>query len=448
MTSTVLVGGSDALRDLRHGLLSAAPNEAAAMVLCHHHQTPLRRWRLLMRETIDVPASAYQEQTPDRLQIDPIFLSRVLKRARQEGASILLTHTHPFSDWPEFSIADDDGEGRLIPAIFRRVPERPHGALVLGNVGFSARLHVSTGAVRPIEAMTLVGRDLQHQRKNDVTVTIDAAHDRNVRAFGDGQKILQKISVGIVGLGGIGSLITEQLAHLGVGNLTLIDFDEVDATNLNRVVGASPSDVGTRKVDVARRLVERISSRIKVNAVPGSVLKANFARALLDCDLIFSCTDTHGSRALLNQLAYQYLVPAIDTGVRIDARDGRIISMAGRVQMLAPGLPCLVCGNLLDPEEVRRDFLSDEQRKADPYITGHRVPQPAVISLNGTVASLAVTMFLSAVVGLPSQGRHLIYLVGESVVRRIGGTPARNCIVCSPRGALARADDWEMIWQR
>jgi hypothetical protein len=60
---------------------------------------------------------------------------------------------------------------------------------------------------------------------------------------------------------------------------------------------------------------------------------------------------------------------------------------------------------------------------------------------------LAVTMFLSAVTGLPSDGRCLIYLIAEGTVRRTVGPPLSNCIVSSSRGALARGDDWEMVWK-
>ena len=443
-----LVCPANAVEDLRAGLLNMAPKEAVAVLLCHVYDTPNSLRRILVREILGVPKEAYIEQLSDRVTVDPIFLARVLKRAGETQSSVMFVHTHPFIEWPMFSPVDDNGEKILMPAVFQRVPGRTHGAVVFGQRGFSARLHNQYPEhVESVDTMVLVGPEIRREEKYIPDISVDAAHDRNVRAFGDGQQKLQRMSIGVVGLGGIGSIVIEQLAHLGVGRLTLIDFDNLDITNLNRVAGASRADIGTSKVEVAKQHIKRISPHINVIALHGSVLKESHARSLLDCDIVFSCTDSHGSRAVLNQLAYQYFIPVIDTGVRIDARDGTIISMAGRVQMLAPGLPCLACGNLLDAEEVRRDFLSDKQRKEDPYITGHRVPQPAIISINGTVASLAVTMFLAATVGVPSPGRHLLYLIGESVVRRIGGDPAPDCIVCSGRGSYARGNDWQMIWK-
>lgn len=168
---------------------------------------------------------------------------------------------------------------------------------------------------------------------------------------------------------------------------------------------------------------------------------------LLAVDFLFCCTDSHGSRAVLNQMAYQYYIPTIDLGVRIDVTDGIVTAIAGRVQMLAPGLPCLVCHNLLDSEAVRRDLLSSDERGRDPYIVGAAEPQPAVISINAVVASLGVTMLLGAIAGFAANSRHQVYLADRGAVRPIQSTALDNCVVCSSRGALGRGDLWPLPWR-
>jgi hypothetical protein len=165
---------------------------------------------------------------------------------------------------------------------------------------------------------------------------------------------------------------------------------------------------------------------------------------LLDTDIFFLCTDSHGSRAVAAQLAYQFLLPGLDVGVAIHAPGGRVSHVAGRVQMLAPGLPCLVCSSVLDAEAVRRDLLSDEARVADPYIVGEKVVQPAVISVNGVASSLAVTMFLSAVTGIPVAARHQRLRLETGVVAAVDCVPLATCPICSHNGALARGDSWPM----
>jgi molybdopterin/thiamine biosynthesis adenylyltransferase len=269
--------------------------------------------------------------------------------------------------------------------------------------------------------------------------------ERQEQVFGRlGQQRLRKLRVGIVGLGGTGAIVLEQLAHLGIGDFLLIDPDVVETTNLNRLVGASSADVGKRKVDIAAALARRISPEVRVETNAGSVLLASIAEQLADTDFVFGCTDSHGSRAVLNQLAYQYLVPLIDVGVIIVTAAGRVSHIAGRAQMLAPGLSCLLCGNLLNPEAVRVDLLTEFERNADPYVVGVHEPSPAVISLNSTMASMAVTMFLSAVTGVPSSARLLNYNAMTGSCRPATVERHPTCIVCSPRGALARGPEWSL----
>jgi hypothetical protein len=218
----------------------------------------------------------------------------------------------------------------------------------------------------------------------------------------------------------------------------------LEETNLNRVVGATRDAIGRSKVEVAAELIRRINPEIKTMPISGNVIMNKDALHLLSCDFLFCCTDSHGSRAVINQLAYQFMIPTIDVGVRVQARDQIVESITGRIQMLAPGLPCLVCHDLLDPEEVRRDLLSPEARSSDPYIVGAVEPQPAVISLNSTVASLGVTMMLSAIVGLPVPVRHQLVLFNRGIVRAAASDPLPQCVVCSLSGALARGDSWPM----
>jgi molybdopterin-synthase adenylyltransferase len=121
-----------------------------------------------------------------------------------------------------------------------------------------------------------------------------------------------------------------------------------------------------------------------------------------------------------------------------------VTHISGRVQMAAPGLPCLVCGNVIDPVAVRRELQSSVQRAADPYITGHNEPQPAVISLNSTMASLAVTMFMSAFTPVPGEARLQYYNGVSGVVRAATLQADPSCVVCSRSGALGLGNKWPL----
>ena len=107
------------------------------------------------------------------------------------------------------------------------------------------------------------------------------------------------------------------------------------------------------------------------------------------------------------------------------------MSIGGRVQMIAPGLPCLLCTNSINADAVRRESMSPEQQAADPYFGSGGEPQPAVISLNSTMSSLAVTMFASVVTGMPIEARHLRYDALRSKVYPVAATAHPECLICS-----------------
>jgi molybdopterin-synthase adenylyltransferase len=271
---------------------------------------------------------------------------------------------------------------------------------------------------------------------------LDAAFDRQLRAFGaEGQRRIEATRIAIVGLGGTGSVTAQALAHLGARDFILIDRDVIEETNLNRTVGTTVDDIGRAKVEIARRLIESIRPNAKVQAITGDVVDSACARMLLEVDFIFSCTDSHASRHLINQVAYQYTIPAIDMGVAIHAPVGQPVTFAGHVKALAPGLACLWCLNSLDPNQVRRELMSPELRAADPYFNqGHGLVQPAVITLNSTVASLAGTMFLSMVTGLDAPARYLVYDGNRQRVAHVQVTALAECSFCGPDSTAGAGD--------
>lgn len=438
MNEIVFPGTS--LQDLREQLLASAPSEAAAILFAGRHSR-VGKHRLLLRETVLLPESGYLRQGPAVVSIAPDFLNRALKRARADGWSLLLTHTHPFADEAWFSLVDDDAERTIVPVLRRRIPERPSAFAVLTDTQIASRIWLSTGSGSKPSDVTEIGRRVRLHRLKRKRMTLSPELDRSVRALGlEGQSIISELRVGIVGLGGLGSIVTQELAHSGVRQLLLVDHDVIERTNLNRVVGSTRRAVGKAKVAVAAEHAQEVQPLAKIELVVGDVTEQSVLRKLLACDVIFSCTDSHGSRAVLNQIAYQYFIPTFDLGIHVAASNDEVQSMTGRVQMLAPGLPCLVCHNLLDPEQVRRELMTEAQRRADPYIVGAHVPHPAVMSLNGTVASMGVTMMLSAMAGLPVGTRHQIVLFHRGTVRSISSEPEPKCIVCSPRGAFGRGD--------
>lgn len=125
-------------------------------------------------------------------------------------------------------------------------------------------------------------------------------HDRQIRAFGrDGQHRLRAATAAVVGAGGIGSLIVQGLAHLGIGRLIVVDPDVVETSNLNRLAGATPDDArdGTPKAEAAARTARRIDSRIPVQAMTESILDTDVWLSLRCADLVFGAVDARAGRS-------------------------------------------------------------------------------------------------------------------------------------------------------
>jgi molybdopterin/thiamine biosynthesis adenylyltransferase len=396
--------------------------------------------RYVVRQLLEVPEEAYAVRSATAVSLRPSFCVEVVNRARAARAGILLAHTHIGEQALQgFSHVDDAGEPPLAEYFGARLGVTHHFSAVFTGDGVQAR---RMGG-RQLQPVVSVGPVLD---MNNIQVgQSPAQYDRQVRAFGhEGQLALARLKVAIVGLGGTGSQVAQQLAHLGVTDFVLIDSDVVDVTNLNRLVGAVPGSVGMSKVSVAARHITLINPRARCIELFADVVDEQTALALSEVDFIFACTDSMASRAVLNQLAYQYLVPCIDMGVAVGVSDGQVRYISGRTQMLSPGIACLVCTEKLDAEQVRRELLTPEQRVRDPYIVGEAVPQPSVISLNSTVVAAAITMFLAAVTGVPSQARMVIYDGMRGSLRPAAMQPRPHCIVCSLDGALARGNAWRL----
>lgn len=424
--------------DLASTLLDANGLESCAIAYAHH-DAHSETW--IVADAGPVPEDAYESRTWVSAVLKSSFLIEVANRSRVTGMAVIAIHTHPASPGhPYFSLIDDAGETELASYFARRAAPVPHVALVIGPQGCRAR---RLGNDDEIDVWEVGERLMLHSPMQGVSD--QERDDRQVRAFGaPGQRLLRRLNFGVIGAGGTGSLECQQLAHLGATQITVIDHDLVEETNLNRLVGSIPSDVGQPKVAVAARMIRAINPDATVVPLQADIVNKEVAELISTFDFVLLCTDSHASRAVVNQVAYQYLVPVIDMGVSIIVANGAVSHITGRVQMLAPGLPCLTCSGALDGEAIRREMLSPEQRAAAPYVQGVREPQPAVLSINSTVSSLAMTMLLGAVTPVPIKPRYQVYDGIRGRVKEMAVAVQPNCVACSPVGALAKGPTWHL----
>jgi molybdopterin-synthase adenylyltransferase len=431
---TTLVFAAEGYTRLAAGLLTFA-DQTLAILLAQ----PAAR-RLLVVETHPAPEGSRYGEAGTIGGMPLAFLTPLVKQAQEEGLAMVLARTQHCAS-PSFTAQPETDERELATFLREQVPGRNHAALMISPGGCQAR-HLGGGESMDVIEVGPWIRRVSVPGTNDSN---GRTWDRQVLAFGaEGQAHLRAVRAVIVGCGGTGSVVAQQLAHLGVGDITLVDPDVVEESNLNRVVGASIRDIGQSKVSVVAKMVREIGLATSVRTLQADVREKEVASSLTEADAIICCTDTHASRAIINQIAYQYMIPAFDVGVAIGALEGQISNVTARVQMLAPGLACLVCGNVLDYAEIRRELQTDELLALDRYVVGHNIAQPAVISINSTASSLLVTMFLAAFTGAPLRARLQFYDAILGRVRVAAQLPAPTCVVCSGAGALGKGDRWPL----
>ena len=274
-------------------------------------------------------------------------------------------------------------------------------------------------------------------------------YDRNIRFFGqEGQDRLAGTTVAVVGIGGLGIHVVQQLALLGVGQLFLIDHEELEATNRNRYVGVRYDDPvpGTLKVNIGARIVCEANPDVGVVRIPQELRSRAAFHAIKASDYVFGCLDDDGPRLIITEVCSAYSKPYFDLASEI-ASDGS--NYGGRVCVAWDGDGCLVCYGELDPGAVQRSLAGDEERQDHAAIYG--VPQgvlgevgPSVVSINGVVASLAVTEFMLVATRLQDSPRGLLtYYADKGVVRSRTSEAAATCYYCSGIRGKAEAADVE-----
>jgi molybdopterin/thiamine biosynthesis adenylyltransferase/rhodanese-related sulfurtransferase len=131
----------------------------------------------------------------------------------------------------------------------------------------------------------------------------------------NGQAKLLDSKVLIVGAGGLGSPSALYLAAAGVGTLGIVDFDVVEASNLQRQVIHSTERLGHKKVDSARQTIEALNPDVKVITYDEMLLADNVARLIDGYDMILDGTDTFETRYLLNDAAVAAGIPVAHASV-------------------------------------------------------------------------------------------------------------------------------------
>jgi molybdopterin/thiamine biosynthesis adenylyltransferase len=332
------------------------------------------------------------------------FNAEILDAADALHMVPVLVHRHQSSLQAAFSVADRTAGDALLSRMSALGERRLAAAVVLHETTVAGVLWVRGAMKASMSRLRIVDVPIQDMFPRVASASM--ARPRLARqslAIGPrSDSKLARARVAVAGLSGGGSHVVQQLAHAGVGALVLLDDEPVDETNRGRLVGSRHDDDGVLKTEVMRRLVEGIDPSISIRAVPHRTSTREGLAAIREADIIVACVDRFDARAQINAIARRYLIPLVDIGMTLKS-DGESLKVAtGQAVLVVPGSACERCMPLLS------DAVLDWERKVAP--PGYdRNPDALwdaqVVSMNGVLASQAVSVVLEVLTGYLVHGR-------------------------------------------
>ena len=157
---------------------------------------------------------------------------------------------------------------------------------------------------------------------------MDNVYQRTEQILGkENLEILQKANLCIIGIGGVGSYTIEALARTGIGNITIIDKDIIDATNINRQLIATKNNIGNIKVEEAKIRIQQINPNVNVNSICDKINEDNITKYITE--------------------EYDYIIDAIDDV------SGKIDIIKRCKEINIPVISCMGTANKLDPMKLK-----------------------------------------------------------------------------------------------
>ena len=393
-------------------------------------------------------------------QLRAEFIAKAMDYCRENGLGLLMVHNHGGVDRVGFSGTDLASHERGYPTLRDLMDGQPVGALVFARSAAAGDIWFANGLRQSIRSVRVTDVPMRNFTPAPLEVaTAACTYARQLLMFSHlGQARLAECRVAIVGLGGVGSLLAEFLARLGVGTLLLIDPDRLEVTNLSRVVAATRWDVrwplsasvmpaivqrlarrfSAHKTVIAARAVHRANPTATVESFADNVARASVADACRDSDFVFLAADSMQARLVVNALVQQYLIPGLQIGSKVVTHDDQLLDAFSVVRWLMPGAGCLWCNGLISPERLAWEAKTDQEQLAQRY--GTDAPNPSVLPINAVGAGHTAARFMCAYLGLSDSGLPLDLRIHHLSGEMYHDTPRQDpqCPECSASGRLGR----------
>jgi molybdopterin/thiamine biosynthesis adenylyltransferase len=228
-----------------------------------------------------------------------------------------------------------------------------------------------------------------------------------------GQEKLLKSHVLVIGAGGLGSAAAPYLAAAGIGTITLMDFDAVELTNLQRQIMHTQHSVGSSKVDSGKRFLEALNPSIHVIPLQERATASNLASILPSIDVVLDCTDNFATRQLINAACAQHRVALVS---------GSALRLDGQLSVFdvkRADSPCYAC--VFPAEEAPEEINCATMGVFSPLV--------------GIIGTMQAAQALQVLIGFgsPLIGRLLLWNARNTQIETIQISRNPDCPVCGQR---------------
>ena len=225
-----------------------------------------------------------------------------------------------------------------------------------------------------------------------------------------GQEKLLGSHILIIGAGGLGSASAPYLAAAGVGQITLVDHDTVELTNLQRQIMHTQQSIGQQKVDSGKQFLQSINPALTINTVSEKASENLLKELLPTVDLVLDCTDNFATRQLINANCFTHQVPLVS---------GSALKFDGQLSVFDfrnDASPCYAC--LFSPVEQFKEVSCASMGIFSPLV--------------GIIGAMQAAQALQVLIGFgqPLVGRMLLWNALNTQIDEIRISRNPECLVC------------------
>ncbi|NRA71906.1 MAG: molybdopterin-synthase adenylyltransferase MoeB [Gammaproteobacteria bacterium] len=226
----------------------------------------------------------------------------------------------------------------------------------------------------------------------------------------EGQEKLKQAKVLLIGVGGLGCAAAQYLGAAGIGELTLVDFDQVELSNLQRQILHATANIGDNKAQSGQQAIAAINPEIKVNIITTKLVGTSLYQAIERHDVVVDCCDNLATRVALNKVCFELKIPLIS---------GAAIRMEGMVSCFDyhADSPCYQCFSHLFGEQQLSCMEAG-------------VLSPIVGIIGSIQAAEAIKMLTG--IGTTLVGRVLMADISTMSFREMKLNKSSKCIICNP----------------